>query len=117
MMRPKPNAIFNQIDKIERVPLKALKSPPKMLRAYTKVHIRSVSRCIEQFGFLCPPLVDGEGTIIAGLMWFLAAQSLELPDIPVVRVEHQPKSASPTKLPSSDWPSLHRGMTTIWAKR
>jgi DNA modification methylase len=88
MIRPKSNKIFNDLDKIERVPLSSVKPPSKMLRVYTKAHIRTASRCVERFGFLCPLLLDADGVILAGMIWFLAAQALELPEIPIMRVDH-----------------------------
>jgi ParB-like chromosome segregation protein Spo0J len=46
--------------------------------------IAKVAGSIREFGFKNPILVDGEGTIIAGHTRLLAAQRLELPEVPVI---------------------------------
>jgi DNA modification methylase len=76
------------VDKIEIVDIAELKPPLKQLRAYTKANVRGCVRLIEKFGFLTPILADGDGHILGGLLWFLAAQRLELPELPVVKTTH-----------------------------
>lgn len=84
------NALANSIDTdigpIERVATSDLRSPQNMLRAYTTAHIRRFARFVEEFGVRLPLLIDKHNVICAGLIWYLAAVRLGLPELPVVRV-------------------------------
>ncbi len=80
------NSIDTETGSIERIATTGLKAPPRMQRAYTRADIRRFARFVEQYGIRLPILVDANGVVCAGLIWFLAAQYLEIPDLPVVRV-------------------------------
>jgi DNA modification methylase len=57
-------------------------------RSHSPEQIQRIAASIEAFGFVVPVLVDGEGRVIAGHGRILAAQSLEMPAIPTIRLEH-----------------------------
>lgn len=83
----RPNEIHNSTTS-EQVPLDQLSLAGKPLRICTKSLVRLAARIIEQFGFLGVLLVDENNRVIGGVLYFLAAQLLELPHVPVVRVTH-----------------------------
>ena len=57
-------------------------------RTHSKAQIRKIARNIEQFGFLVPLLVDREDVVIAGHARLDAALKLQLPEVPVVLIDH-----------------------------
>jgi DNA modification methylase len=83
----RPNEIYNATT-VERIQLNQLLLPDKALRLFTKHLVRLAARQVEQFGLLVPLLVDQNGKIIGGLLYFLAAQRLGLTEVPVVRITH-----------------------------
>jgi DNA modification methylase len=75
-------------DKIERVPLDALKPYARNARTHSKQQISQIARSIERFGFTNPVLVSDELTIIAGHGRVEAAKLLGSKVVPVVRLSH-----------------------------
>ena len=48
--------------------------------------VPSVAESIRTFGFQAPILVDGDGVILAGHTRYMAARSLGLETVPVIRI-------------------------------
>lgn len=67
---------------------KTLKAYPGHARLHPKSQIRKLARNIEQFGFVTPILVDTQDMVVAGHARLEAALRLELPEVPVVRIDH-----------------------------
>jgi len=65
--------------------LKLYESNP---RKHPEKQIVKLMASISEFGFLVPPLVDEDGTVIAGEARVLAARALSLPSIPVLPATH-----------------------------
>lgn len=72
--------------------------------------IAKVAGSIHEFGFKNPILVDGEGTIIAGHTRLLAAQRLELPEVPVIVCA----DLSPAKVKALRLADNRTGQETSW---
>jgi hypothetical protein len=68
--------------------LSALVLDPRNPRHHSRPQIRQIARSIKAFGFAVPILVDRNNQIVAGHGRYLAAQSLGLVEVPVVRLEH-----------------------------
>lgn len=86
-MKKQSNSIRN-VERVELVDLDRITPPSKFLKAFTKPNVRTCARFIEQFGFLTPILIDGDGNILGGVLFFLAARLLELSEVPTVRITH-----------------------------
>lgn len=67
---------------------KSLHPYPGNPRTHSKAQVRKIARNIEQFGFLVPLLVDRKDVVIAGHARLVAALRLQLPEVPVVRIDH-----------------------------
>jgi len=72
--------------------------------------IAKVAGSIHEFGFKNPILVDGGGTIIAGHTRLLAAQRLELPEVPVIVCA----DLSPAKVKALRLADNRTAMETSW---
>jgi ParB/RepB/Spo0J family partition protein len=57
-------------------------------RKHSREQIRAIANSIEAFGFNAPVLVDKANRIVAGHGRLEAAKSLQLEDVPVIRLEH-----------------------------
>lgn len=66
----------------------ALTSNPRNARTHSKAQIQQIAASIEEFGFVNPVLIDGDGQIIAGHGRVEAAKLLKLKEVPVLRIEH-----------------------------
>lgn len=75
-------------EKLETLPLTALKPHDRNPRTHTKKQIRQIADSIKRFGFTNPVLVDGENRIIAGHGRVEAARSIGMTTVPVLRLEH-----------------------------
>ena len=72
-------------EKLETLPLTALRPHDRNPRTHTKKQIRQIADSIKRFGFTNPVLVDGENRIIAGHGRVEAARSIGMTTIPVLR--------------------------------
>lgn len=72
----------------ECLAITALTSNPRNARTHSKAQIQQIAASIEEFGFVNPVLIDGDGQIIAGHGRVEAAKLLKLKDVPVLRIEH-----------------------------
>jgi 16S rRNA G966 N2-methylase RsmD len=70
------------------MPPDALGPDPRNPRKHSKKQIRQIADSIAAFGFVVPALVDRELRVIAGHGRVLAAETLGLDEVPVVRLEH-----------------------------
>jgi DNA methylase/ParB-like nuclease domain len=61
---------------------------PHNPRHHSPRQIRQIARSIQAFGFAIPILVDRNNRIVGGHGRYLAAQSLGLTEVPVIRLEH-----------------------------
>jgi ParB-like chromosome segregation protein Spo0J len=73
---------------IEILPIEDIKEYEKNVKQHPADQIAKIAKSIKEFGFNIPILVDKENTIIAGHGRLLAAKSLEMKKIPVIRMEH-----------------------------
>ncbi len=71
---------------IEYVALDKLTPYARNSRTHSKDQVKQIAASIREFGFTNPVLIDDEGTIIAGHGRVLAAQHLQLTDIPCIRL-------------------------------
>ncbi len=73
---------------IELRPIRALLPYARNSRTHSAEQVAQVAASIMEFGWTCPILVDAEGTIIAGHARLLAAQKLEMTEVPVIVLAH-----------------------------
>ena len=73
---------------IEMWPLERLTPYARNARTHSDAQIAQIAASIVEFGFTNPILVGGDGTIIAGHGRLMAAQRLELAEVPVVVLGH-----------------------------
>lgn len=71
-------------DKVERRPLASLVPYARNARKHGPAQITEIANAIREWGWTVPVLIDEKGRIIAGHGRVLAAQMLELADIPVI---------------------------------
>lgn len=71
---------------IEYVALDKLTPYARNSRTHTKDQVKQIAASIREFGFTNPVLIDDEGTIIAGHGRVLAAQHLQLAEVPCIRL-------------------------------
>ena len=73
---------------IEYVPVQDLRLPERNARKHPEKQVHQVAAAIKQFGIIIPIIVDQNGVIYAGVARYLASLQLNLPTVPVIRVEH-----------------------------
>ena len=73
---------------IEMVGIEALKPFENNAKTHPRKQVEMIAASIAEFGWTTPILVDDSNTIIAGHARLLAALSLEMKTLPVVRLEH-----------------------------
>lgn len=71
---------------IEYVGLDKLTPYARNSRTHSSEQVKQIAASIREFGFTNPVLIDDEGTIIAGHGRVLAAQHLQLPEVPCIRL-------------------------------
>lgn len=71
-------------DHAERRPRLSLRPFPRNARTHSPDQIRQVVASIQQWGWTMPVLIDESGEIIAGHARVLAAEALELDEVPVL---------------------------------
>ena len=57
-------------------------------RSHSDAQVSQIAASIKEFGFLNPVIVDGENGIIAGHGRVLAAQKLNMPEVPTLEASH-----------------------------
>jgi len=77
---------------IEQVSTEKLIPYANNARTHSEAQVAQIAASIRQFGFNNPVLIDDQSTIIAGHGRVLAAQKLELSDVPCVRLSHLTES-------------------------
>jgi DNA modification methylase len=75
-------------NKLERVPIAALKPYPANARTHSRRQIKQIAASIERFGFTNPVLVDDDLMILAGHGRAEAARLLGIEEVPIVRISH-----------------------------
>jgi DNA modification methylase len=73
---------------IELWSLDRLRPYERNARTHSTAQIRQIAESITRFGFNAPILVDGRQGIVAGHGRLAAAQVLELPEVPVIVLDH-----------------------------
>jgi ParB-like nuclease domain len=71
-------------DQVERWPLAKLIPYARNARTHSDDQIKQIAASIREFGFTNPVLVDEQGTLIAGHGRVLAAQLLDITDVPTM---------------------------------
>lgn len=87
---PRSRARLDQPDlgPVEQIPIDLLKPYPGNARTHDDRQLAKIRSSLEGFGWMNPILAEQDGTIIAGHGRWLAAKSLGLARVPVIRVEH-----------------------------
>jgi len=73
---------------IEMIDTAALVPYARNARTHSPAQVAQIAASIREFGFTNPVLVDAAGTIIAGHGPALAAQQLQLAQVPCIRLAH-----------------------------
>lgn len=73
---------------IEYVGLDKLTPYARNSRTHSQEQVKQIAASIREFGFTNPVLIDGEGTIIAGHGRVMAAQHLQMMDVPCIRLDY-----------------------------
>jgi ParB-like chromosome segregation protein Spo0J len=73
---------------IEQVQVGKLIPYANNARTHTEAQVAQIAASIREFGFNNPILIDEQSTIIAGHGRVLAAQALELKEVPCIRLTH-----------------------------
>jgi ParB-like chromosome segregation protein Spo0J len=73
---------------IEYVQLSTLTPYARNSRTHTPLQVKQIAASIKEFGFTNPVLVDGDGTIIAGHGRVLAAEHLQMTEVPCIRLSY-----------------------------
>lgn len=73
---------------IELIDIDLLRPNPVNARTHPKKQIEQVADSIRAFGFLTSLVADKNNQLIAGHCRWLAAKTLHLPQVPVIRAEH-----------------------------
>ena len=68
--------------------IEALHPNPKNPRKHSASQIKQIANSIASFGFVVPIVCDSSGNIVAGHGRWLAAKRLELPQVPVIEIDH-----------------------------
>jgi ParB-like chromosome segregation protein Spo0J len=74
--------------KIEKIKLEKLIPYINNARTHNDQQVAQIAASIREFGFNNPVLIDDKNTIIAGHGRVLAAQKLELEDVPCIKLSH-----------------------------
>jgi DNA modification methylase len=74
--------------KVEYLPLAEIKPYKSNPRKHADKQVQQIANSIKEFRFNNPLLVDENGEIIAGHGRFMAAQSLNIESVPVIRLSH-----------------------------
>jgi len=75
-------------DGVQRWPISKLRGYDRNARTHSAEQVAQIVASIQEFGFTNPLLIAGDGEIIAGHGRLLAAQELELREVPVVVLDH-----------------------------
>jgi DNA modification methylase len=73
---------------VERWPISKLRAYDRNARTHSAEQVAQIVASIKEFGFTNPILVAGDGEIIAGHGRLMAAEQLELREVPVVVLDH-----------------------------
>lgn len=71
---------------VELRPVEALKPNPRNARTHSQKQLRQIARSIEEFGFVNPVLIDGDGMLIAGHGRLAAAKQLGMETVPTIEI-------------------------------
>lgn len=74
--------------KIELIKIKDLIPYEKNAKRHNKTQIQNVAESIKRFGFAQPLVVDKDNVLIIGHCRLLAAKSLQIREVPVVRMDN-----------------------------
>lgn len=73
---------------VEQIAIDLLKPYPGNARTHSEKQLAIIGRSLETFGWMNPILAEQDGTIIAGHGRWMAAKSLGLAQVPVIRTAH-----------------------------
>jgi DNA modification methylase len=73
---------------VENVPIDQIRPDPRNPRNHRDRHVKALAKCIAEFGFNVPVLIDDNGQLIAGHGRYAAALLLGLAAIPAIRLKH-----------------------------
>jgi DNA modification methylase len=73
---------------VEYRPAAELRPAARNSRTHSAKQVQQIAASIQQFGFINPIVVDGEGRVIAGHARLQAAKLLDLSPVPTIRIDH-----------------------------
>lgn len=76
-----------KIGNVRKVRLQDLTPYAKNARIHDKKQVDLIARSIQEFGFLNPVLIDGDGNVIAGHGRIMAAEKLGMKEVPCLSVD------------------------------
>jgi len=72
---------------VEYLPIDAIQIDPRNPREHSDKQIKQIARSIKSFGFNVPPIINRSNRVLAGHGRLLAAKSIGLNEIPVIRLD------------------------------
>lgn len=100
---------MNLRDKILIIPTTSIEAYEKNAKAHPETQIDQIAKSIEEFGFNQPLVVDKDNVLIVGHGRFLAAKTLGIEEVPVIRADELTKAQvkayrlADNKLNESGW--------------
>lgn len=79
---------------VEQVPVASLAAYAANARTHSDQQVAQIAASIEEFGFVNPVLVDGDGVLIAGHGRLMAARLLGMMVVPAIRIDHLTPAAT-----------------------
>jgi ParB-like chromosome segregation protein Spo0J len=73
---------------IKQVEINSIIPYEKNAKEHTKIQIKKIADSIKEFGFTQPVVVDKNNVVIVGHGRLLAAKSLELKEVPVIKLDN-----------------------------
>jgi ParB/RepB/Spo0J family partition protein len=71
---------------VEYLPIDAIEIDPRNPREHSNKQIKQIAKSIKSFGFNVPAIIDRDNKILAGHGRLLAAQSIGMNEIPIIRL-------------------------------
>ena len=80
--------MITAVDNVQQVPVEQLSPYVNNPRTHSPAQVDMLVNSLKEFGFVNPILTGDDGTIVAGHGRLMAAQVLNMPTVPVIRLSH-----------------------------
>lgn len=80
--------MITAVDNVQQVPVEQLSPYINNPRTHSPAQVDMLVNSLKEFGFVNPILTGDDGTIVAGHGRLMAAQVLNMPTVPVIRLSH-----------------------------